>query len=463
MLKAKFEADAGIIGHFLNHETLMALTNDSNIPIVAGDDFIAVKEYAKDGNLTIVSTCKTTLAKALGFLGKDSLDRVELKDAACHIFENVKSKKLGALIMVALGCDIFKNSITGTGPKTLRKIMVKLEDSMASTKQDREEYLFHALLDHTATVTRLGIQTVDTLVKCIIYKPTNYALYDCQDIVTSAFKHTYFNGSSPTKLPMYLTNFASSVNTIIDEDGTTVMECTSVGNHLHLFLQSFCSWMCFSCNQIFCCSCSEILNDKSYCLQCYAAKYMVPSRDGDYMSKTSKMRTLLSEQFNYPGANELSMVDVEEAYECCLLSVVNHEQLVGGVKYLLYPTSEIEDLSKWSKNYTLQFKDGGTFVTNPQLLEHLPAILNLFSSFVHYEKKKQTCWMKDASMYNALPAMFINIAQHSQVDSGYQLLERCVRHGMILKCNRCSSTVLILSSSMMVCLGLSLQQKCRHR
>ncbi len=32
-------------------------------------------------------------------------------------------------------------------------------------------------------------------------------------------------------------------------------------------------------------------------------------------------------------------------------------------------------------------------------------------------------------MYDALPAMFINIAQHSQVDSGYRLLERCVRHG----------------------------------
>jgi hypothetical protein len=113
------------------------------------------------------------------------------------------------------------------------------------------------------------------------------------------------------------------------------MECTGVGDHLHLFLQSFGLRTCFFCNQICCCSCSEILNDKSYCLQCYAAKSMVPSRDGDCMSRISKMRTLLSEQFNYPGANKLSMADVEEAYECCLLSVVNHEQLVGGVKYPL--------------------------------------------------------------------------------------------------------------------------------
>ncbi len=107
----------------------MAVTNDSNIPIVAGDDFIAIKKYAKDGNLTMVSTCKA--AKALGFLGKDSLEWLELKDAACLIFENVKNRKLQALMMVALGCNVYKNGITSAGPKTLRKIMVKLEESMA--------------------------------------------------------------------------------------------------------------------------------------------------------------------------------------------------------------------------------------------------------------------------------------------------------------------------------------------
>lgn len=32
-------------------------------------------------------------------------------------------------------------------------------------------------------------------------------------------------------------------------------------------------------------------------------------------------------------------------------------------------------------------------------------------------------------MYDVLPAMIINIAQQSQIDSGYRLLARCVRHG----------------------------------
>jgi hypothetical protein len=153
-------------------------------------------------------------------------------------------------MMVALGCNVYKNCITGAGPKMRRKIMVKLKDAMANTEQDREEYLFHALLDHTATATRIGIKTVDTLAKSIICKPTNYASYDYQDLVKPTAEHIYFDGLCPTKLPTYLSNFGSSGDTIIDEDGPTVIECTSVGDPLHLFFESFGLRTCFLCNQI---------------------------------------------------------------------------------------------------------------------------------------------------------------------------------------------------------------------
>jgi hypothetical protein len=360
VLKAKFQADAAIIGRFLTKETLLALTNDSDIPIVAGDDFIAIKEYSKDGRMTLVSTSRDTLVNALSFLGDESSNRVQLKDAVCPIFENVKSRKLRALMMVALGCDVYKSGINGAGPKTLRKILDKLKDTIERTNAelDREETIFKALLEHTATVTKLGIKTVDTLVKGIIFEPTNYAAYDCQDSIIPAAEHTYFDGLSPAELPTYLSDFAATGNTIIDTNGPIVMDCTGVGDRSHLFLQSFGSRTCFSCNRICCCSCSQILNDKSYCLQCFAAEAMVPSRDGDYMSRISEMRTALTERFNYPGAKELSITDVEEVYDCCVLSVINHEKLVGNVTYPIYPSSEIENPSQWSKIYTLQFRDG---------------------------------------------------------------------------------------------------------
>lgn len=305
--------------------------------------------------------------KALGFIGDESLNRVELKDAACPIFENVKSRKLRALMMVALGCDVYKFGIVGAGPKTLRKMLDKLEDALTiSDGQDKEDALFTALLNHTAIATMLDIDTVNTLVKGIIYEPTNYVSYNCE-ITIPAAEHTYYDGLVPPKLPRYLSDFAAGNNTIIDDNGPIDMECVGVGDRSHIFLQSFGSRTCFTCNRICCCSCSEISNEKSYCLQCYAAESMVPSRDGDFFTKISEMRTVLIEQFNYPGVNELSITDVKEVYDSCLLPIINHEQLLSGVKYPLYPTKDIKNQLIWSKIHTLQFKDGGNFVSNIEL------------------------------------------------------------------------------------------------
>lgn len=124
------------------------------------------------------------------------------------------------------------------------------------------------------------------------------------------------------------------------------------------------------------------------------------------------------------------MSDVEDIYDGCVLSVINHEQLAGSVTYPLYQTSEIGNLSMWSTIHTMHFRDGASFITNPDLTEYLPATLQLFSSFVKYKRNnKHTSWIEDPSMYDALPSLIINIAQHSRIDSGYRLLERCVRHG----------------------------------
>jgi hypothetical protein len=139
---------------------LRSSTNDSDIPIVADDDFIAIKEYTRDGKFTIVSTSKATIKNAIAFLGNESLDRLVLKDAVCPLFENVKSRNLRALMMVALGCDVYKTGIVGTGPKTLEKIIVKLKENITVVEgQDKEELLFGALLKHTESLS-VNILTV---------------------------------------------------------------------------------------------------------------------------------------------------------------------------------------------------------------------------------------------------------------------------------------------------------------
>ena len=176
VLKAKFQADAVIVDRFLKKESIMALTRDSDMPIVAGDAFMGVKDYTKDESMTIVSTSKATLDNAMKYLPDESKDRVMLVDAVCPIFEGVKSRKLRALMMVALGCDVYKPGIKGVGPKTLHDQIKKLKAKMDVNSRENEDKFFDQLLTHVGKKTHLGTNVIHTFVKGIIYEPTNHWL-----------------------------------------------------------------------------------------------------------------------------------------------------------------------------------------------------------------------------------------------------------------------------------------------
>ena len=84
----------------------------------------------------------------------------------------------------------YKTGISGAGPKKLRKLLDKLEGTLTTLDgDDREESMYTALFNHTASATVLGTSTVDTLIKGIIYEPTNYASYDSENIAIAA-EHT---------------------------------------------------------------------------------------------------------------------------------------------------------------------------------------------------------------------------------------------------------------------------------
>ena len=81
----------------------------------------------------------------------------------------------------------------------------------------------------------------------------------------------------------------------------------------------------------------------------------------------------------------------------------------------------------------IDFKDGGAFVTDPNLdPKHIPGVLALFAAFVRFDDKdmKRTDWEKDSAVFSVIPSIFIDFAEGSRIDSGYRLLRRCVRHSM---------------------------------
>jgi hypothetical protein len=106
----------------------------------------------------------------------------------------------------------------------------------------------------------------------------------------------------------------------------------------------------------------------------------------------------------------------------------NHE-----VKYPLHTTNELKQPTEWEHLFDLEFCKGGAFVSDadPNVRDNLPAVLQLLASCVKYEKKKKhTDWVRDPTVYDALPSNIIDFAEGSRIDSGYRLLARCVRHGL---------------------------------
>jgi hypothetical protein len=158
VMKAKFQADAAIIGRFISGESLMAITSDSDIPILAGGDFVSLKDFTKDGSMTMVSTTKATLQNLIKFLPDDSLSRVKLEDAVCPIFEGVESRRMRALMMVMLGCDVYEPGMKQIGATKLKAELNPVKEKLLANRDTlSDEQFYHGVLKHVATFTGLGV------------------------------------------------------------------------------------------------------------------------------------------------------------------------------------------------------------------------------------------------------------------------------------------------------------------
>jgi hypothetical protein len=202
-----------MVDRLIRGQSVMAMTRDSDIPVIAGDEYLAIKDFSPkaDGNLTLVSTCKRTLENALKHVPECSENKVAIKDAICPIFENVQSRKLRALMMVACGCDVLEKGIPGdVGPRTLKKQMDNIRDKMPVNDRSNEELFYNLLLSHIGDKTKFGNDVVETFVNAILFEPTNYIKCDAGEKLSSVTmdKHTYLQGTAPNILPRYLSDLA---------------------------------------------------------------------------------------------------------------------------------------------------------------------------------------------------------------------------------------------------------------
>lgn len=449
VLKAKFQADAAIVGRFINGQTLMAITNDSDMPILAGGEFIALKDYTTDGKMTMVSTTKSTLIKAMEYLSDESKKSVQLTDAKYPIFEGVESRKIRALMMVMLGCDVYGPGMKSIGPPKLAKELKVVKERLSKHNQQiSDESVYNAFIQHVGTHTGLGTEVIETLVAGIPYEPTNYVSASSIDgglsaIVTEA-DYSYYDGVIPVHLPEYLSDFMgpqTSQNIV----GPTILLCKGVGDRSHLFLGKT-EWNhCPSCNKVVCKHCSEFVEETSigdgnktkhkHCLGCYASKRLVPNiTNNEYYKRIDNMRKELKHTFKFDDVHELSFDEVEDAYDSALLSIANHKN--HPIKYPVHPTSELESPSSWKPIFNLEFCKGGAFVSDPAAREHIPELLELLATCVTYEEKKRIPALPKPLSPGAKRARYIS--REGKILLRKEILDRCHFRRDVEECNyRC--------------------------
>ena len=107
VMTAEFQADALMMGRSISGATLMIVSSDADIPIITGDDCIAIKEFTKDGGIELVCTSGSTLRHALSFLSDEDRRHTTFHPAEHPIFEGVSVRKLRALMALILGCDVY--------------------------------------------------------------------------------------------------------------------------------------------------------------------------------------------------------------------------------------------------------------------------------------------------------------------------------------------------------------------
>ncbi len=111
----KFQADAYMAGQLINCAAVMAMTRDSDIPIIAGEYCIYIKSFSK-GIYEIISTSKKTLRQAMKFIAGDS--KAQFTRSTNPLFDGVSNPHFCALLMLILSCNVYGPGMKGIGGKT---------------------------------------------------------------------------------------------------------------------------------------------------------------------------------------------------------------------------------------------------------------------------------------------------------------------------------------------------------
>lgn len=156
-----------------------------------------------------------------------------------------------------------------------------------------------------------------------------------------------------------------------------------------------------------CMHCQDRIGDQIYCLVCYAQESLVPFQGEEPGKTVIEMREELASKYNFDSVDQLTIQEVEDYYEVRQVVNARHIDLSINVPFPLYESNKMGNFDSWTDLTTIDFSEGAVFIGDTDLdPQHLPGILEFFSSLVRFDAKKRTDHVKDSVVYDAIPEIY---------------------------------------------------------
>ena len=81
------------------------MSSDGDFPAFSGNNCLSLSLFV-GGKLTITSSSKATMEKAISYLPPESYQKIKMEVPPSPIFEGVANTRLRCLIGVIIGCDV---------------------------------------------------------------------------------------------------------------------------------------------------------------------------------------------------------------------------------------------------------------------------------------------------------------------------------------------------------------------
>ena len=344
---AEFQADGVIAGRYTSGCCNLIASTDGDFLGFTDDNCISITSF-KSTNLTISSTSKDTLLRAMSFLSPESKAKVKLECPSGYpIFEGVNDLRTRCLVGVMIGCDVSPGGISGVGPE---KVWLKLQEIRKSGCSNVDMY--NQMISYAEVLSKpskrkdaapkYNQQLLNTLVDAIVYEPTNELSEACR---------TYLLSES-LRLPAYLDSFKCDGTEI--EEGPLVIECkgpSTDGSACHKFLAAETNHKCKDCGHQLCKFCCLALDDNEYrCFGCHVVEAMLPCSNLDDREnmQINAMRLELRDKYRFDCVDELSVQEVTDIWEAHALHR-EIEKLANSIKFPLLPTSSLTAGDQWKE------------------------------------------------------------------------------------------------------------------